>query len=133
MPARDRVSNRVPEWRLQAEAVAGLEALLAERPGAFAYAASLEGVIGSLNPYQSQVAKATGVKRGEADIRVYLPGGRLLLIELKGEGGSLSPPQRERHPILAALNHPVTVIKASTPQAMREAVVALVRSKLVTP
>jgi hypothetical protein len=81
----DVVVDRVPEWRLQAEAVAGLNALLDEHPGAFTYVASLEGVIGNLNPYQVQLAKATGVKAGEPDIRLYLPAGRLVFIEMKGE------------------------------------------------
>lgn len=125
--ATDTVSDRVPEWRLQAEAVAGLEELLAAHPGAFAYAASLEGVLGNLNPYQSQVASATGVKRGEADLRLYLPGARLELIELKGADGKLSKVQKERHEVLAALGWIVTVIKAATPEVMRSLVVDHVR------
>jgi hypothetical protein len=125
--AVDTVTDRVPEWRLQAEAVAGLEELLEAHPGAFAYAASLEGVIGNLNPYQAQLAAATGVKRGEADLRVYLPSARLELIELKGEGGKLSKVQKERHALLAALGWTVTVIERHTPAEMRAAVVAHVR------
>jgi hypothetical protein len=129
MPARDRISDRVPEWRLQAEAVAGLDALISQGLP-FAYAASLEGVIGNLNPYQARLAKATGVKRGEPDLRIYLPAGRLLMIELKGKDGRLSPDQKERIPVLQALGFAVQVIKAETPEAMREAVTAAVKAAL---
>jgi hypothetical protein len=112
MPKPDKISNRVPEWKLQAAVCAMLDAMIG--CGApFAYAASLEGVIGNLNPYQAKLAIATGVKRGEPDLRLYFDGGRLVVIELKAEGGKLTQSQRERLPILENLGFPVHVVKAS--------------------
>jgi hypothetical protein len=50
---------------------------------------------------------------GEADIRLYLPKGRLGLIELKAAAGRLSDAQIDRHARLAELGHHVVVLKAA--------------------
>lgn len=108
---KDIITDRIPEWRLQAAIVADLERRKSEGQR-FEYAASLEGVIGNLNPYQSKLAKATGSKAGEPDLRLYFPGGRLVFIELKGSGGRLKDSQRERFPLLEAMGFPITIVVA---------------------
>lgn len=112
------VSDKIPEWRLQAEIAADLDRM--DQP----FAASLEGV--KLNPYQAQMAKATGMKAGEPDVRLYFDGARLVFVELKVAGGYLNPAQRERVPMLRALGFVVHVVKAATPDdavsAVREIV-----------
>ena len=63
----------------------------------------------------SAVAKLTGLANGEPDLRVYLPQGRILLFELKTEHGRLSKDQIIAHDQLAALGHPVMVVKREEP------------------
>jgi hypothetical protein len=113
MAKPDIVTDRIPEWRLQAAVAASLDRRIdAGEP--FQYAASLEGVIGNLNPYQARLAVSTGVKRGELDLRLYFAGGRLVLVEMKGEGGKLTASQRERIPLLEALGFTVHIVKAAS-------------------
>jgi hypothetical protein len=120
----DKVSNRIPEWKLQEGAVIALDAHLRANPGAFAYAAGLEGV--RLRPTQRSAMRAQGMTAGEPDLRFYLPQGRLLLIELKAEGGSVSAEQKARHATLAALGFKVRVVKAKAVDECAAAVLALV-------
>lgn len=117
----DKVSNRIPEWRLQAEIAAYLDKI--EQP----YAASLEGV--KLNPYQAQIAKATGMKAGEPDIRLYFSSGRTVFVELKGEGGSLNAQQKERIPMLRGLGFVVHVVFAKTCAEAVDAVATIVAAE----
>lgn len=121
--SQHRVTDRIPEWRLQAEIAAYLDSI--GQP----YAASLEGVIGNLNPYQSQLAKATGVKRGEPDLRLYFPTGRLVMVELKGERGRLTLDQKERIPMLRELGFTVHLVRASTPAEAVDAVATIVAAE----
>jgi len=119
MAATDRVSNRIPEWRLQAEQVAELERL--EALGhAFAYAAGLEGV--PLTPKKRREMRAQGMKAGEPDLRFYFPGARLILLENKADGGSLSKDQRERHALLTRLGFEVRTRKMLTLEEARQVV-----------
>jgi hypothetical protein len=127
MANRDSVSNRIPEWKLQAAIAAHLDKI--GQP----FAASLEGVIGSLNPYQSQLAKATGVKRGEPDIRLYFDQGRLVPVELKGESGSLSPEQKERIPMLRDLGFTVHIIRVASEADAVAAIAEIVALERATP
>lgn len=94
------------EWRLQAAGVRALRAM----PGfgehwasgvRFTLAADFNAARRS--PQEVVKAKATGLTPGEHDVRIYLEGGRLGLIEVKGARGRLSPAQRIRHPLLAGL------------------------------
>ena len=100
------VVDHAPEWKLQAAIAAEFERL------GVCFAAGLEGV--RLTARQRVLAKATGMQAGEPDLRVYLPGGRLVLIELKSATGSLRPEQKERHARLRALGFEVHVLKAKT-------------------
>jgi hypothetical protein len=75
-------------------------------------------------------AKVTGLTAGEADVRVYMPGGCLLSIELKTPTGSRSKAQRDRHKLLASLGFEVVTMKAATPEDLADDVEALIRSRL---
>lgn len=127
--ARDTVSNRIPEWRLQAEACAGLDEMLAAGLP-FEYAASLEGAKRSRR--QQQDASATGMKAGEPDLRIYLARARMFFIELKGKDGRLNAAQKLRFPVLRALGYVIHIVERATPAEMREAVCAIVRNELLT-
>lgn len=71
---------------------------------------------------EQQWAKATGLVRGEPDLRVYGPGGRILLIEMKTATGALSSHQKARHARFRELGHVVLVLRAeSGPEAAQRA------------
>lgn len=127
MVAKDTVNARIPEWKLQEAICADLDARI--RNGApFAYAAGLEGV--RLRPSQREAMRAQGMTAGEPDLRFYLPGARLLLIELKADKGTVSPVQKARHALLRAFGFDVHVVRASTPQEACAAVWAIVGAAL---
>lgn len=107
----DKVTNRIPEWRLQASIAADLDRRIHDGQP-FTYAASLEGVAGLLNPYQSQLAAAQGMQRGEPDLRLYFSSAHLVMIELKGENGKLTDSQKVRIPILRGLGFLVHIVHA---------------------
>lgn len=60
-------------------------------------------------------SKALGMERGVPDLFLFLPGGRLICIELKTAKGSVSAEQKARHKALSALGFQVYVIKAKSP------------------
>lgn len=60
-------------------------------------------------------AKASGQVKGEPDLRFYLSGGRLILIELKTTKGILSTDQIKRHKWLRSLGFHIYVIYADCP------------------
>lgn len=65
-------------------------------------------------PQDATIAKATGLVSGDHDLRVFMEGGRLGLIEYKVET-SLSAAQRERHALLHRLGFTMqAVVKATT-------------------
>lgn len=72
-------------------------------------------------------ALAAGMTAGEADLRIYGENGRLLLIENKVGKSPLTDSQRIRHPALAAVGHPVTVVRATTEEDAARQAVELVR------
>jgi hypothetical protein len=65
---------------------------------------------------QASLAKQSGLIAGEPDLRIYLDGGRLLMVEMKTARGSVSKVQRERHAVLRGLGFDIEVLKAATPQ-----------------
>jgi hypothetical protein len=75
-------------------------------------------------------AIASGMTPGEPDLRVYLLGGRIGLIENKVGNAALTESQEVRHPALAKIGHPVTVIRAVTEEDAAAQAVALVRGWL---
>jgi hypothetical protein len=125
----DIITDRIPEWKLQAAVCADLERRKSEGQR-FEYAASLEGVIGNLNPYQSQLAKATGSKAGEPDLRLYFDLARLRFVELKAKDGRLKQSQKERIPLLEALGFTVDVVEAETEAEAVAKVGAIVDAEL---
>jgi len=137
--AKDTVTDRIPEWKLQAHIAAHLDsriALASQDTGScpFAYAASLEGVIGNLNPYQSKLAIATGVKKGEPDLRLYFAGGRIVFVELKeATTGKLTDSQKVRIPLLRRLGFTVHVVHATTCDEGVALVGAIVEAELESP
>lgn len=65
------------------------------------------------------IAKATGMTPGEPDVRVYLSGGRLVLLELKRLKGRLSEAQQDRHSRLMELGFMVIVLRLSDEEEAR--------------
>lgn len=123
-----RASNdNVPEWRLQAAQVRRLRAM-PEFGRQFLIAGDMAA--GRRGPRAQVEAKATGLTPGEPDLRVYLAGGRLLLIENKTLKGRLSPGQIARHEDLERIGHPVLVIRAATEADAAEQAESAVRVAL---
>jgi hypothetical protein len=123
----DVVSNRIPEWKLQSAIVVDLDRRI--RGGArFAYAAGLEGV--PLTPKKRGEMRRQGMQAGEPDLRFYLSRGRLLLIELKADGGSTNKAQKERHELLRALGFDVRVVIAKSEEEAIAAVWAILSAEL---
>ena len=130
MAAKDKITDRIPEWKLQAAACADLDRRIAD--GApFLFAGSLEGV--KLNPYVAMMAKATGMKAGEPDLRLYFAHGRTVFAELKGENGKLNTDQKARIPILRALGFTVHVVFAASEDEMVARIAAIVERELQWP
>lgn len=120
-------SAPVLEWRLQAAAVRALKAL-----PQFDREFTLAGDMNSAKrgPQAQIQASATGLAPGDPDLRLYLAGGVLKLIEYKGERGRLSPAQKERHSLLKRLGFEVVTVQATTEAGCAEATVALVKAWL---
>lgn len=115
------------EWAMQAEAVRRLRQL-PQYDREFTLAGDFNAARRS--PREATKAKATGLTPGEHDLRIYLQGGRLGLIELKRtrrQGGRLSPAQRDRHALLQRLgfNRQAVVYAADEDDAATQ-VVAIV-------
>lgn len=81
-------------------------------------------------PRAQVIAAATGMTPGEADLRLYLDGGKLRMIENKVGKGRLSPAQVERHAALVRLGHHVEVVRFVTTDEAATKAVALVRGWL---
>lgn len=65
-----------------------------------------EGKLYSINPRSD---KASTIRCGHPDYTIFLPNGRVLLMEMKVEGGVLSPEQRECIVELSSLGFTVEV------------------------
>ena len=131
----------VEEWVLQAAAVRAMRSMPEYADDAKRIAANdNEGrpsftIAGDMNgDYRSKraavKATATGIAAGDPDLRVYLPGGVLRLIEYKNAEGTLTASQRKRHPLLDALGHPVVTLKVASEVEAAEKTVSLVRGWL---
>lgn len=59
-------------------------------------------------------AKLTGLKAGETDLRIYLPGAVLKMIELKTGKGKLNEDQKKRHKLLRALGFEIVTVWSSS-------------------
>ena len=70
-------------------------------------------------------ARAAGIASGEPDMRIYLPMGRTLFIELKTAKGNLSENQKKYHQKLKSLGHMVHIVKAASPGEAMEIIFAV--------
>src|SRR5690554_5238845 len=105
-------NTNTPEWKLQAAGVRALRAL-PDYNRTFTLAGDQNAA--RRGPVAAVQAKAVGMTPGEHDVRIYMAGGRLGLIELKAGNGRLSLAQRERHALLAGLGFDLqAVIRVST-------------------
>lgn len=98
--------------------------------GSFALAADQNGS-GFRGRNAAVKLKAAGMAAGEPDIRVYLFGGTLKLIEFKGAKGKLEASQENRFPMLRALGFEIAMVEATTEDEAASRAVALVRGWLV--
>ena len=64
---------------------------------------------GELWVIHPQMNKASTIEPGTPDYTLLLSGGRTLLIEMKTDGGSMSPVQRHAAAALAHLDHPIYI------------------------
>lgn len=118
----------VLEWQLQAAQVRALRAM-PEYGRQFLLASGMEA--GKRGSTATAQAKAAGMTAGNPDLTIYLPDGKVGLIENKVGRASLEASQVARHPALAAIGHPVTVIRATTEEDAARQAVELVRGWLV--
>lgn len=115
------------EWELQAAQVRRLRAM-PEYGKRFLLAGDMNAA--KRGPRAQQEAIAAGLTPGESDLRIYLDGGRLRMIENKVGSGRQTPAQVDRHPALAALGHEVVVVRALTENEAADKAEALVRGWL---
>lgn len=117
----------VQEYEIQAEAVRRLRAM-PEFNRSFTLAGDMAA--GKRSMRASVIAKATGLVSGEPDLRLYLTGGRLCMIEFKAGRGSESTEQVDRIALLDTLGFTVVVVKAATADEGATRAVELVRGWL---
>ena len=117
----------VLEWLLQAAQIRALRDM-PEYGRQFLLAGGMEA--GRRGKQEQVRAKATGLTAGHPDLTIFLPGGKVGMIENKGAEGRLSAEQRDRHAALARIGHHVVVIKVATEAEAAERAVATVRSWL---
>ena len=115
------------EWELQAAQIRALRKM-PEYGKRFLLAGDQNAA--KRGPKAQVQAIAAGLTPGEADVRIYLDGGRLQMIENKVGRASLTESQVVRHPALAKLGHDVTVLRAVTTEDAAARAVALVRGWL---
>ena len=123
-----KMSEKVMEWRLQAAAVKRLKHH-PEYGKSFLLAGDMNA--GRRTVGQAGIAKATGMISGEPDLRIYILGGKLGMIEYKRTKNYLSSEQRRRHSELRGLGFDyIEVITADTEIEAADATVDLVCSWL---
>lgn len=115
------------EWEGQAAQVRALRAL-PEYGKQFLLAGDMNAE--RRGPRAQVIAAATGMTPGEADLRIYLAGGKLRMIENKVGNGKLSPAQVKRHAALTRLGHQVEVVRFVSIHEAATKAVALVRGWL---
>lgn len=108
---------RLPEWLLQAAMIAEFNKL--EEQG-WHISAVGDMNAGRRSRAAQQIAKATGMKAGEPDVRLYAGAGKIHLIEIKTAEGRTSEAQDDRHDRLATLGHKVHVAFLGTEAAARD-------------
>lgn len=119
----DNVDFPWREEHLQAAMVQTLYGL--EREGWLSFAADMNA--GKRGPRAAAMAKATGIRSGEPDLRIYLGGGRTIFIELKRRGGRMSHAQTSRVDTLNCLGFPVYTLYAACPSEACCALMGILR------
>lgn len=110
-------NDNLQEWECQAAAVREIKLLPGygdeAAPGVtFTFAADFNA--GRRSARQATLAKATGIKAGEEDLRFAGMGGRSLFIELKGPKTAVSADQRKRHALHRHLGFQVEIVRFKT-------------------
>lgn len=119
-----RALKAMPEYVEDAAAVAA-----SATHGTFTLAGDFNAARRSMR--EQVKAKATGLAAGEHDLRIYLAGGELGLIEYKAAKTTVSADQRKRHALLAALGFGrQAVLRASTEDEAARLAVETVRGWL---
>ncbi|NKJ03120.1 VRR-NUC domain-containing protein [Rhizobium sp. SG741] len=137
---RIAVQDAAPkEWELQAAQVRALRAMpeyartvddVLRGKGQFTLAGDQNAA--KRGPTARAEALAAGLTAGEHDVRIYMTGGRLGLIENKVGNAKLEPSQKIRHPLLAALGFDRQIVcRATTCEDAARQAVNIVRSWLV--
>lgn len=127
-------SAPLKEWHLQAAQVTALR-----RARQAGWPIRVEGDMnaGRRTLRETGIAAATGINSGAADLRVFLPAGKLLMVENKrrvnGKSGALSKDQKESHAEFAELGHDIIVVVADTPDDAAAQVMAAVSKRLGLP
>lgn len=114
----------IKEWEGQAAQIRSLRAM-PEYGKLFLLAGDQNSA--KRGPRAQQEAIAAGMTPGEADVRIYVMGGWLGMIENKVGNGRLSPAQVDRHAALRRLGFTVEVVRFTTTQEAADKAVALVR------
>lgn len=124
------------EWELQAAQVQRLKAMPEYArtardagPGRFTLAGDQNA--SKRGPRAQLEALASGLTSGEHDVRIYMAGGRLGLIENKVGKGPLSQAQKDRHALLFALGFKLQeVVRAVSKDEAADKAEAIVREWL---
>lgn len=125
---RVTVADAAPkEWECQAAQVRALRAM-PEYGKRFLLAGDQNSA--KRGPRAQMEAIAAGMTPGEADLRIYLDGGRLRMIENKVGRGRLSPAQVDRHAALTRIGHVVETVRADSTEEAAAKAVAIVRGWL---
>lgn len=100
------MENRMTESEIQTQLVQWLKVK------GITFHVGLEGA--KRHVHEQARLKRLGMQAGHPDITLFLPGGSVVFVELKGKNGRLSDKQRARHNELAALGFEVHTIRAVT-------------------
>lgn len=82
------------------------------------------------SPAQGAKNKAEGMTAGEPDMRFYIEGGKLVLIELKRKGNYLQPVQKKRIALLESLGFTCYTVTATCPADGIEQVMNILKDEL---
>lgn len=74
--------------------------------------------------------KAEGMESGEQDLRIYISGAKLILIELKRHDGVESGSQADRRELLTALGYTCFVVYANCPDHAVKQVMEILKDNL---
>lgn len=119
------------EWRLQAAAVTALQRA---RMGGWPIRVAGDMNAARRTLRETGLAVATGMRAGEPDLRVYMPGARLLLIEYKrGKTGRASAGQIEAHAELTRLGFDVITLAPANEDEAAAQTLAEVSARLAMP